>query len=756
MRRLMLAEFAAVAALALLASLGFERVFAGNGLVVPLVGAALIPTAIAVVGMYRNASAVATLLWSMVGFVVYTTYAALGDTAPNVVPTVTTLRELSRGLTSGWADLLTVSLPAPEEPRLRVVVIALAWAAAAIGGEFAHRSRSTAAPVLPAIGVYVAALAYAASLPRGTLLLPVTFAAVLLFVMLVHANRWAVLEPAGLRRAAVDGDDDIPTRNRVLSVDTSANRWVALGVPVIAVALLVAAVVTLQLPERRTDFDPRSLRNQRVDVDAAANPLDGLKAELKPLTGDPVVRFQVETAGFSDAVAVPRIRLTVLDRFDGASWSSSGAFSRAGDVLPLGPSVDVATQRVSQTITVGSLADGPWLPAAERPVELRATSGRLGLAVDATTGVVISTEPLTDLAYTVVSDVQQPTAEQLGALTIEDLPKGTELTAVPGMPADLRQIGLDLVRGAVTPYERLMALQRSLSEGYTYNEDVASGASYGRLQQFLTRDGGGYAEQFAGAFATFSRAMGYPTRLAYGYLTTRTDGTTGELRPLTDITSREAHVWPEVELAPGLWVPFEPTPERIPAPLEAPDVEQAGGSEQGGIVAPGQAAPPNAASNPDIERPEPARDRLSTPLLAALTLLLAIVMLLVGLVVLKRLRRARRRKGASSTEQVLGAWAVVTDRLLEVGVAVDRSMTAKEVVETSTPQLSARAADRLGAMVPHVTFALYSPVAPGHEVAAAMWEHADAFHREALEGKEWYRGPVALLNPRPLLLNVHR
>ena len=109
MRRLTLAEFAAVALLTLLASLGFQRVF-GNGLVVPLVGAVLIPSAIAAIGMYRQSSVTSTMLWSILGFVVYSTYAALGDTAPNVVPTLDTLRELARGLTSGWADLLNARL----------------------------------------------------------------------------------------------------------------------------------------------------------------------------------------------------------------------------------------------------------------------------------------------------------------------------------------------------------------------------------------------------------------------------------------------------------------------------------------------------------------------------------------------------------------------------------------------------------------------------------------------------------------------
>jgi hypothetical protein len=137
-------------------------------------------------------------------------------------------------------------------------------------------------------------------------------------------------------------------------------------------------------------------------------------------------------------------------------------------------------------------------------------------------------------------------------------------------------------------------------------------------------------------------------------------------------------------------------------------------------------------------------------------LIISLMMLFGTLVVLKRLRRRRRRRGRSTTHQVLGAWAEVTDRLLEVGVALDRSMTAKEVVAASSTRVSGRAVDRLSTMVPLVTFAIYSPVPPANDAVSEMWQHADAFHREVLEGSNWYRGAVALLNPRPLILGVTR
>lgn len=760
MRRLMFVEFAAVGALALAASLGFQRVFAGSGLIMPLVGAVAIPLLITIVGMYRRSSITTTMLWSCLAFFVYTTYAALGETAPNVVPTLTTVRELSRGLTSGWAELLTISLPAPRLAHLTVVPIALAWAASALSAEFAHRSRSTAAPVIPAVVVYLSSLAFAASQPPGTLWLPIAIAASLLVVLLVHANRWAVLEPAGLRAKVPEDDEhDIPVRTRTVSVDTSANRWIVLGLPVVAFAVAAATLIAPRLPTRDGSFDPRSLRDQNVRLGEAGNPLEALKAELGIDPDNPPVRFSVQTDDVDDARTISHLRLAVLDRFDGAGWSSANSFSRAGSELPAGPDLDVATRTVTQQVLVNSLGPGPWLPAADRPVRITSAKAGLEIGVDAESGVIIATTgELSGLDYQVTSEVPQPTEDELEQLARRRPERDVSaLIDVPNMPTELREIALRFTEDAATPYQRLLALQRALLDDYAYNEQVPSGSSYGRLTQFLTQDGGGYAEQFASAYATLARSLGFPTRLVYGYLTAEVDPDSGELRTMTDITSRQAHVWPEVLLGGSVWVPFEPTPKRLAAPLPdtaAPVTNPAGG---GGVVAPPASGTTGTGDGTAFQGSQPAEPfLLSTPVLALLTLLVAILMLLVALILMKRIRRQRRRRGDSTTGQVLGAWAEVTDRLLEVGVVVDRAMTAKEVVAVSAERVPQTAADRLGVMVPLVTFALYSPIPPTESAAAEMWTHADAFHREVLEGKRWYQGTVALLNPRPLLLNVNR
>ncbi len=755
----MVVEFSLVAALGVLAALGFSRVFAGLSFVVPLVMAALLPMAIAALLRYAKAGSATALLWSALGFAVYTTYAALSGTAPNVIPTLDTMRELSRGLTVGWAELLSTSLPADTRPRLLVASIALVWFGAALAGEFTIRHRNAVTPVVPSLVVYLFTLGFSASRPPGSLLLPVLISAVLLAVLLVHANRWAsparrrptwVTDPA----AGEEEDDESQDPVQRLATDTSARRWIGLGVPVIVLAVGASTLVAPRLPGRDGRFDPRTLRQQQLDVQLTVNPLDGLKGELAMSPADSPVRFTVQTSGGGRS-GIDRVRLAVLDRFDGATWAASGEFSRVDSSLPDGPELGVNTESVQQTVTIRTLGPGPWLPAADRPVRFQGNAEQIGLAVEAGTGVLIAERSeLAGLRYTVSSDVARPTAGQLAALKPPRLAgELVALTDVPNLPAELGDLAQQLAGDANAPYDRLLALQAGLLSGYGYNEDVPSGSSYGRLEQFLIEDRVGYAEQFASAFATMARTLGFPSRLVYGYLTVeRGEDEAGTGRALTTITSRQAHVWPEVLLGEALWVPFEPTPTRVATP---PPLEDSPGRQEeaaGGIVSSEPSAGSNGAGSDNTNSADNRTVWISTTLVVLLVAISVVGLIVGGLVVLKRLRRRRRRRRPSPTERVLGAWAEVTDRLIEIGIPLDRTMTARDVLELSTPQVATRASERLGAMVPFVTSALFSPEAPEEAWAREMWEHADAFHHEVLEGLQWYRGPVATLNPRPLLV----
>ena len=80
-------------------------------------------------------------------------FVVLGGIAVGGVPTPSAYSAFARGLIEGWADLLSSAPPADITEQLRALPFAVAWLAAAVGGEIARHSRR---PGLPAIGPILA------------------------------------------------------------------------------------------------------------------------------------------------------------------------------------------------------------------------------------------------------------------------------------------------------------------------------------------------------------------------------------------------------------------------------------------------------------------------------------------------------------------------------------------------------------------------------------------------------------------------
>ena len=154
MRRLLLVELIAVATLSAVGAVGFHRVLAGGRSWCRCSGRGGTrwrcrpwPTRLGLAPDHLRA-AVAGRLRAL------PRSAALNPTMPNLVPTASTFRELARGLTNGWADLLSISLPARADPELLVVALRGRLAGAFLGAELAQRSRNLVAPVIPPLAAY--------------------------------------------------------------------------------------------------------------------------------------------------------------------------------------------------------------------------------------------------------------------------------------------------------------------------------------------------------------------------------------------------------------------------------------------------------------------------------------------------------------------------------------------------------------------------------------------------------------------------
>ena len=120
----------------------------------------------------------------------------------------------------------------------------------------------------------------------------------------------------------------------------------------------------------------------------------------------------------------------------------------------------------------------------------------------------------------------------------------------------------EVTKGAATPYEATLALERWFQTEFRYDETADfSQAPNGPLPAFMLGETldvrAGHCQMFSGAMATSLRMLGIPARVAEGFI----PGTEDE-SGIKRITDRDAHAWVEVWFQGIGWMPFEPTPTR--------------------------------------------------------------------------------------------------------------------------------------------------------------------------------------------------
>jgi len=739
MKRLLIVELMAVALLTMLAGLGFHRVFADTDYLVPVLGAALFGVALSAGAQWRRLSVTPAVTASVLGFIVWAMYSVLFDTMPNGVPTGSTITELAAGMAGGWAEILSTTLPARPEPGLLLVASFVIWAAGAASAELAGRRDSVIGPMIGPLLALTVTLFIGASGPETNALLSAGFAALALVTILIHVSR---VPASRLLVGPTDRPDTRPQNEQ------SPNRRMLSGLPLVVLAAALGSFIVAQLPLNPDDaFDPRSLRKVQIEQRLTSSPIVSVKAQL---TADPPVPvFGFDTARLGDLDEVDSVKLVTLERFTGAVWTSDATYSKVGTVLPSaedGPSGDLEQRTISQTYTIQNLP-GPWLPVVGRPISVSSEDSELLVRFDDRAGSVLSeTGALSDLEYEVVSDIPVITdddREFAQRSTADGLEVYTELP--DGLPDSIRALALDKTSETISPYEQLQALEAFFLEEFRYSTDVEPGHSYARVERFLTERKIGYSEQFASSFAIMARSLGFPSRVVIGYQLTSSEEAGGAVGSRTEVTSDQLHIWPEVFLDKVGWVNFNPTPTNTAPFVPANDEPVA---TQGGEYVLERARPRVVGPGlGNLSTPDPGL--LSGPLLSVAIALGGLVLLLAMLIILKVLRRRSRRTGLSPTDQILGAWAEVADRLLELGVGVPDSQTAKEVASTNAAVLGPAPTARLNAMIPLVTTAIYAPHEPTDLDAEEMWTHVRAFRQELYAERTKFTEAMAFLNPRP-------
>ena len=600
------------------------------------------------------------------------------------LPTLRSGRALLHLLGDAIASGRTTIAPVPAtRPFLAAALLAIG--AAVVGSHAALvRGRRPLLAIAPLVSL--AAFADLALGARPPLVLPLALV----------AGAVAVVVADGVRRVRSFADATPPVRGaRAFAIATRGSRATIAGVAI--VALVVPPLLPGADEEPLLDISGAAGQVSRVD------PFVSIRAQLELPDRVPLLRVVTDDPATYQ-------RLFALERFDGVTWSAdepafsapldSPAFLDYARVLDPAP---IIRQRIE---IVGGIASGGWLPA---PYPARAVTFPTGrLTVEFRTGALQLTVPLVTgdrFEVEALRAVPRP-----GDLRDRD-PRlaGLREAGLVSLPDDLRpaleRIAERWTQGAVTPYDRIIAIQEHLLDGtFRYSLDVPEPGDRREVLRFLTRTKTGFCQQFATAMAALVRALGYPARVAVGF---REGNRVGDAYV---ITNQDAHSWVEVPFPGYGWLPFEPTPGR-PNPIGSIgsylDPNEGGAEAEGtGTGATAASPPPRTCvladgtelpaqlcrAEPDRIDPEgaeggrpipeepvgaPIRDIPIGPIAAGLGVLVLLAVPLAR----RLLRRRRIARARTSRERALAALAFVDAVGRDLGAGRERSETVREFAE---------------------------------------------------------------------------
>jgi hypothetical protein len=733
-------EVVLVAASVVVASTAFGAYFGSPRWLLPVLAGAAAGTALGVVAAVRRWPGWAIPPVGIALLFILELYLLHAGRTRYGLPLAPALRATTDGLVSGWARMLSVTLPADVRADLVATPVALAMIACTAGTLLVLRSRAVIALCTPAFVVLLGALAVSAGRGVDETAPTVALLAVLLLLVLVRANR---TDPGG-SSIRVDEAEAVGADPVAASRHSTLGR-VRNGLPgaVVVVALATVGAIWLPIAEGANRADPRDLYQPPVRVVTDLSPL----VEVRPqLLRDPVEIFRVRVDTDSE-VPVNRIRLAALDRFDGALWTQSGTFVPAGSLLPhdaeaLRAGADVVTLDVEVL-----RKRGPFLPVVGVPVALRGAAA----AIDEATGTLVrydEGEEDSPLTYRLTAHVStREGLKEAGPPRPADTPDA--LTSLPDPPDWVVTQATEAAGDETAAWDQLTNLEKRLRER-DYSAEGRPGHSYAALERALVEDPNrqapGHAEQYAAAFAVMARQLGYPARVAVGYLLT-SDSLEDEWYV---VRSSDAHAWPEVLIEGYGWVTFEPTNKQNdvgPQPRPEPDPPEANELE------------PEEPVRADGGEGEDGRGQgvtvgsvVRTSAYVVAGLVLAAVAVLAGIVAAKVVRRRHRRQAGTPSDRVVAAWRETTDRLRELGFDVPRWWTALEVVaEVTRSGRAERALDDLATLSLASTAAIFAPEEPTAGAARRAWHLEESIRSALLARISLGRRLVLLVDPTPLL-----
>ena len=417
--------------------------------------------------------------------------------------------------------------------------------------------------------LFLAMLAFAAMLSAAVLTVGTAFLGYFLVFLALAISTFVGLEvERGAERAA----------STELGAGSSAGNKMmrALGLTSGAVALaalLIGGLLFFLLPRFTTGyFGGYSLRPKLMTGFSESVEL-GQIGEIQKSTA---VVMRIKVAGSPTRFMSEKWRGIALTRFDGRRWSAlqgerrrvyangEGWFflSNAREVSP-------ATVLSYRVLLEPVASDSVFVAPGAGILRGRFSAGsglgdpqrRNYLMVDAAGSLFNPFPNYSEVSYDAYSIPQSATPEQLRAAG-ETYPE--EITAeylqLPKIDPRIEALASEATAGAVTPYDKALALENYLHSHYGYTLDLSGSPGRDPLPNFLFERRAGHCEYFATAMTVMLRSLGIPARYINGFQTGEYNDVGGDFI----VRASDAHSWVEAYFPGHGWITFDPTPPGSP------------------------------------------------------------------------------------------------------------------------------------------------------------------------------------------------
>jgi len=226
---------------------------------------------------------------------------------------------------------------------------------------------------------------------------------------------------------------------------------------------------------------------------------------------------------------------------------------------PIGLNSEKGLSTVTTSVAIAKGVGQDLLDALPVPYPATSVTAPGSLRADQSTLMVLDYNvALGGLHYSVTSLANDPPVSQLESALPPSPSVHAHYLSVPTSYDSLLPVAESVITQAkaTNPFTEAVALQNWLSGGtFKYTLSASSIENAAQLTNFLKVTKAGYCQQFAFAMAVLARLLDIPSRVAYGFTPgTSTGGITWE------VTTHDAHAWPELYFQGYGWLRFEPTP----------------------------------------------------------------------------------------------------------------------------------------------------------------------------------------------------